>query len=169
MANAPPRTGVSQRASNGERFFMRPAILILVIFGMTGACYNYNPLTNPSPEPGSYVAVTLTDSGSQELARYLGPNVFVVRGRYLGDSDRGLLVSVASVELKRGNELSWEGETVALPNGTIASLDVRRLAKGRSILLAGVSAGGLVAATLAFSLNGGGTPLGPGRPRPNPQ
>ena len=148
---------------------MRAAILILVIFGMTGACYNYNPLTNPSPEPGSYVAVTLTDSGSTELARYLGPNVFVVRGRYLGDSDRGFLISVASVELKRGNELSWEGETVALPNGTIASLDVRRLAKGRSILLAGVSAGGLVAATLAFSLNGGGTPLGPGRPRPNPQ
>ena len=52
---------------------MRAAILILIIFGMTGACYNYNPLTNPSPEPGTYVAVTLTDSGSQELARYLGP------------------------------------------------------------------------------------------------
>jgi hypothetical protein len=146
---------------------MRAAILIISV--VTAGCYNYNALTTPSPEPGSYVAVTLTDSGSQELARYLGPNVFVVRGRYLGDSDRGLLVSVSSVELKRGNELSWEGETVALPNGTIASLDVRRLAKGRSILLAGVGAGGLVAATLAFTLNGGGSPLGPGRPPPNRQ
>ncbi len=147
---------------------MKTAILIGVLC-LTAGCYNYNALTTPSPEPGTYVAVTLTDSGSQELARYLGPNVFVVRGRYLGDSDRGLLLSVASVELKRGNELSWEGETVALPNGTIASLNVRRVAKGRSILLAGVGAGGLVAATLAFTLNGGGTPLGPGRPRPNPQ
>jgi hypothetical protein len=147
---------------------MRAAILILS-FGVSAGCYNYNPLTTPTPQPGSYVAVTLTDSGSQELARYLGPNVFVVRGRYLGDSDQGLLLSVASVELKRGNELSWEGETVALPNGAIASLDVRRLAKGRSILLASVGAGGLVATTLAFTLNGGGTPLGPGRPRPNPQ
>jgi len=146
---------------------MRAAILIVTV--VTAGCYNYNVLTTPSPEPGSYVAVTLTDSGSTELARYLGPNVFVVRGRYLGDSDRGFLISVASVELKRGNELSWEGETVVLPNGTIASLDVRRLAKGRSILLAGVGAGGLVAATLAFTLNGGGTSLGPGRPRPNPQ
>ena len=146
---------------------MRAAILIVTV--VTAGCYNYNVLSPPRPEPGSYVAVTLTDSGSTELARYLGPNVFVVRGRYLGDSDRGFLISVASVELKRGNELSWEGETVVLPNGTIASLDVRRLAKGRSILLAGVGAGGLVAATLAFTLNGGGTSLGPGRPRPNPQ
>src|SRR2546422_3956727 len=147
---------------------MRAAFLIATAC-LAAGCYNYQPLLTSTPTPGTYIAVTLTDSGSTELARYLGPNVFVVRGRYLGDSDRGFLVSVTSVELKRGNELSWEGETVALPNGTVASLDVRRLAKGRSFLLAGVGAGGLVAATLALTLNGGGTPLGPGPPRPHPQ
>src|ERR1041385_1760609 len=164
----PAPSGISSRASRDERFSMRAAILILS-FGVSAGCYNYNPLTTPTPQAGSYVAVTLTDSGSQELARYLGPNVFVVGGRYRGDSDHGLLLSVASVELKRGNELSWEGETVALPNGAIASLDGRRLAKGRSTLLGSVGAGGLVATTLAFTLNGGGTALGPGRRRPNPQ
>jgi len=147
---------------------MRAAIVIATAC-VTAACYDYNPLTTPSPEPGTYVAATLTDSGAEELARYLGPNVFVVRGRYLGDSDRGLLVSVSSVETKGGNELGWAGETVALPVNSIASLEVRRLAKGRSVLLAGVGVTGLVATTAAFELIGGGTPIGSNGRRPTKQ
>lgn len=137
---------------------MRTAILIVMVC-VTAGCYNYNPLTTPSPEPGSYLAATLTDLGSQDLARYLGPNVFVVRGRYLGDSDHGLLVSISSVELKRGDEVSWAGETVTLPADAVASVDVRRLARGRTLLLAGAGAGGLVFTTLAFSLFGSSTPI----------
>jgi hypothetical protein len=147
---------------------MRAAVLTGVLC-LTAGCYNYNPLTTPSPESGAYLAVTLTDAGSEELARSLGPNAFVVRGRYLGSSEQGLLVSVSSVETKRGIESSWEGETVTLPADAVASLDVRRLAKGRSLLLAGVGAGGLVATTIAFSLLGSGTQPGPGGGRPGKQ
>ena len=147
---------------------MKPAILISA-FCLTAGCYSYNPLTTPSPEPGAYVAVTLNDAGSDQLGRYLGPSIFVVRGRYLGPSTEGLLVSVTSVETKRGIGYPWEGETVTLPTDAIASLDVRRLAKGRSLLLAGVGAGGLVATTLAFSLLGGGSQLSPGGGRPPKQ
>src|SRR6266850_7585389 len=134
--------------------------LLAAALCLTAGCYNYNPLTTPSPEPGTYVAVRLNDAGSEELARYLGPSVFVVRGRYLGPSDGGLLVSVSSVESKRGIGYPWEGETVTLPTDAIASMDVRRLSKGRSLLLAGLGAGGVVATTLAFSLLGGGTSPG---------
>jgi len=148
---------------------MKTAILIGML-SVTAGCYNYNPLTTPSPEPGTYLAVTLDDAGSDELARYLGPSVFMVRGRYLGPSDQGgLLVSVSSVETKRGVGYSWEGETVRLPTDAIASLDVRRLSKGRSLLLAGVGAGGLVATTLAFSLLGSGTQPGAGGGHPPKQ
>jgi hypothetical protein len=147
---------------------MKTAILIAVL-ALTAGCYNYNALTTPSPEPGTYLAVRLNDAGSDELARYLGPSIFVVRGRYLGPSDRGLLVSVSSVETKRGIGYPWEGETVTLPTDAIASLDVRRLSKGRSLLLAGVGAGGVVATTLAFSLLGGGTSPNSGSGRPPKQ
>ena len=137
---------------------MRSTLLAAALC-LTAGCYNYDPLTTPSPEPGTYLAVTLTDAGSDQLTRYLGPGIFVVRGRYLGPSDRGLLVSVSSVETKRGIAYPWEGETVTLPSDAVASLDVRRLAKSRSLLLAGISAGGLVATTALFVLRGGATSL----------
>ncbi len=119
---------------------------------LTAGCYNYHPLATATPEPGSYVAATLTDQGSTDLARYLGPNVFVVRGRYVGDGEAGILVSVSAVELKRGDDVSWAGETITLPPDAVASLEVRHLAKGRTLLLAGAGAGSLVVTTLAVSL-----------------
>src|SRR6266550_7846097 len=109
---------------------MRLAILVSAAC-LTVACYSYSPLTTPSLAPGTYVAVTLTDAGSQELARYLGPTVSVVRGRVLHRTEQGLAVAVSAVELQRGDALPWAGERVELPSTAIASLDVRRLAKGR--------------------------------------
>ncbi len=119
---------------------------------LTAGCYNYHPLATTSPAAGSYVAASLTDQGSTDLARYLGPNVFVVRGRYVGDGEAGILVSVSAVELKRGDDVSWAGETITLPPDAVASLEVRHLAKGRTLLLASAGAGSLVFTTLAVSL-----------------
>lgn len=147
---------------------MRTFGLIAGLF-LTAGCYSYSPLTTPDPEPGTYLAVTLTDAGSDELARSLGPAAFIVRGRYLSSDERGMLISITSIETKQGFANPWAGETVAVPDHAVASLDVRRFAKGRSFLLAGVGAGGLVATTLAFSLLGGGTTPNPGGGRPPKQ
>jgi len=146
---------------------MRIAVLIAVC--VAAACYNYDPVATPSPSPGTYIAATLTDAGSRELARALGENVFVVRGRYLGDRADTLLVSVSSVEMQRGNEVDWAGEAVSLPRTDIASLEVRRLAKGRSVLLIGLGVTGLVATTAAVKLIGDATPLRPGSGPPSKQ
>ncbi len=143
----------------GQR--VRSPMLIGALCLVSG-CYRYDPLTTSSPAPGTYVAATLSDGASEELTRSLGPGAFVVRGRVLATDERGLLVSVSSVETKRGILLPWQGEAVALPSDGIASLDVRRLAKGRSLLLVGAGVGGLVATTIAFSLVGGGTAPNPG-------
>ena len=124
---------------------------------LTAGCYNYHSLATPSPEPGSYIAATLTDQGATDLARYLGPNVYAVRGRYLGASDQGISLAVSSVELQRGDDVGWAGETITLPPGAVRSLDVRRLAKGRTLLLASAGAGGLVLTTLAAALIGNST------------
>jgi hypothetical protein len=135
---------------------MRPGI-VLVVGSLAVGCYSYAPLVGPVPEAGTSIAATLTDSGSLALARYLGPMVTVVRGRYVGTSDTGLQIAVSSVVFSGGAELAWAGETVTLPGGTVQSLQLRRLSKGRSMLLAGVGVAGVAATVAAFDLIGTGT------------
>jgi hypothetical protein len=140
-----------------------------VIGGLLAAgCYSYRPLATTNPEPGTSLGVTLTDAGSVELGRYLGSDTFIVRGRLVRADEGGLVLAVASVETKRGDWNPWSGETVTLPASTIASVEVRQFAKGRTMLLAGVGVAGLAATTLAFTLTGGGTAAGVG-PGPSPK
>ena len=130
-------------------------------------CYIYRPLAAPVPEPATYMAVTLTEAGSEDLARYIGPDVRVVRGRFQSTSERGLSMSVSQVELRRGDVLSWQGETVVVPRAFVASLEERRVSRGRMVLLAGGSILALLATYEAFGSAGGGVPApgGPGMPR----
>jgi len=149
---------------------MRTAILITTA-SLTAGCYSYLPLRTPDldPAPGMSVAVTLTDAGTQELGPYLGPDAFIVRGRYVRADERGLVLAVVQVETKRGDWQPWAGESVTLPTGHIASLEARRLAKGRTVLLAGVGVASLAATTLAFTLTGGGGGSGGSGTRPPPK
>src|SRR5437667_10970428 len=95
---------------------LRAALPIVTGLLLVG-CYNYRPLRRSSLVPSSYLAVTLTESGSEELARYLGPNALVVRGRYLAATDRGLALSVEAVESRRGDIARWAGEPGGVPRG----------------------------------------------------
>ena len=103
------------------------------------------------------VAVTLTDAGTLELGPYLGPDAFIVRGRYVRADEQGLVLSVVQVETKGGDWHPWAGETVTLPLADVASLEARRLAKGRTVLLAGIGVASLAATTLVFTLTGSGS------------
>src|SRR3989442_10869416 len=113
----------------------RTPILLLWCCAVAG-CYIYRPLAAPEPEPATYLAVTLTEAGSEDLARYIGPDVRVVRGRFQSTSERGLTVSVSQVELRRGDALSWQGESMVVPRLFVASPEQRRRSRGRIRLLA---------------------------------
>jgi len=115
------------------------------------------------------VAVTLTDAGAMELGPYLGSDAFIVRGRYASADERGLVLSVVQVETKSGDWHPWSGETVTLPVAAVASLEARRLAKGRTVLLASVGVAGLAATTLAFALTGSGSGGSGSGTRPPPK
>ncbi len=105
-------------------------------------CYVTTPVaTNPAPAPGSKLHIQLTDAGSASLAQYLGPNVFYVDGRLVSQTDTGMAVSVNAVTLHSGNEQYWKGETVSLPQSSIATVQEKRISWWRS----GVLAGGIMA------------------------
>lgn len=123
-------------------------------------CYNYTPLGRSQLAPSTYVAVTLTEAGSEELAQYIGPNILVIRGRFLSATDRGLMVSVAAVESRRGNVFEWKGESVAVPGEFVRALEERHAANGKTVLLAGVSLVGFFAAYAAFGPGASGATAG---------
>ena len=136
---------------------------------LVGGCYNYQPVAlTPATQPGTELVATLTDSGARALAGYLGPEAQAVRGRSLGFDDAGLRLSVMAVETIRGDELTWQGETVTLPRPFIATTRIRRLAKGRTAMLVGIAVAAIIGTAAGFALIGSADSPGQGGPPPNP-
>lgn len=144
----------------------RAALLMGAAWLQVG-CYNYLPLRRSALAPSSYLAITLTETGSDELGRYLGPDVLVVRGRYLGPTQRGLALSVEAVESRRGDISRWAGETVVVPGEFVRALEERQPSRSKTALLAGAAVFGFVLAYETFGPGAsGGSPgggPGPGR------
>jgi hypothetical protein len=132
------------------------------------ACYNYLPLRRSGLVPASYLAVTLTESGSEELAGSLGPNPFVIRGRYLSATERGLAIAVASVESRRGDLAHWAGETVVVPGEFVRQVEQRTLSPSKTVLFAGAAVAGFVLASQAFGPASAGALSGGGGAGPSP-
>lgn len=148
---------------------MRGCVALLMAGAVFEAgCYNYETLGQTHLSPSSYIAITLTEAGSEELAQYLGPSVHTVRGRFLSASERGLAVSVSSVETRRGTILAWNGETVTVPSEFVWSLEARHTALSKTVLLAGASLAGFVAAYAAFGPGASGSAAAGGALGPNP-
>ena len=137
---------------------------------LAGGCYNYQPvaLTPAGTQAGMELVATLTDSGARALAGYLGPEAQAVRGRSLGFDDAGLRLSVTAVETVRGEELTWQGETVTLPRPFIATTQIRRLAKGRTAMLVGIAIAAIIGTAAGFALIGSADSPGQGGGRPPP-
>jgi hypothetical protein len=149
---------------------MTKILMLAVIASIAGGCYNYDPLPlSPTPQRGTYVAATLSDSGMVALSSYLGPEAAVVRGQLLGSTDAGLLVAVDGITTRRGQEMTWHGETVTLPLPLIARFQSRHPARGKSAMLIGVGVASVVGAIAGFSLLGGSDRLGQGGGSPHPQ
>src|SRR2546425_8431603 len=104
---------------------VRAAHLIVAALLQAG-CYNYLPLRRSGLVPSSYLAVTLTETGSEELARYLGPDALVVRGRYLAATEHGLTLSVESVESRRGGPFRRGGGAGGVARGLLRGGGARR-------------------------------------------
>jgi|SRR5439155_995780 len=139
------------------------AVLGMSVTLLQAGCYNYLPLSRSHLVPSTYLAVTLTESGSEELAPYIGPNVLVVRGRLLSATERGFALSVAAVENQRGNIFEWQGEAVVIPGEFVRRVEERRVARSKAVLLAGASVAGFLITYAAFGPGAAGTdPMGSG-------
>jgi len=137
--------------------------LVVVSAWLQAGCYNYLPLGRTHLVPSTYLVVTLTEAGSEELTRYLGPNVLVVRGRFLSTTDQGLVLSASGVETRRGDIVEWKGETVVVPGEFVREVAQRQIARSKTVLFAGASLAAFFVAYGAFGPGASGTtPSGTG-------
>ncbi|MGH7538097.1 MAG: hypothetical protein ACREMF_05650 [Gemmatimonadales bacterium] len=127
---------------------------------LVAGCHTYVPLPTPTPLPSTHVSAALTDSGSLELARLLGPRIVAVDGRVLSASERALVLAVFKTTNRTAEDVSWRGEVVALPPPLVAHLQARTFSKGRSLLLTGAVLIGSAAVVRFFKV--GSTARGTG-------
>jgi hypothetical protein len=131
------------------------------------ACYNYYPLEDPAPASGTRVAAELTDAGSIELSNKIGPGITSVRGEVVESDPDALTLALTSVLGPNEQETFWKREQVRVPLATVARVQERKFALGKTILFGGAIIGSLLAAIEAFEGGGvGGGGSGGGRPTP---
>lgn len=147
---------------------IRRGVVALLLGAATSGCYNYVPVTRSQPAPSSYLAVRLTDPGSDLLTTYLGPNVRVVRGRFVRTDDQAFVLSVSSVESRRGDSYNWAGETVSVPSEFVWTMEERHPARTKTALLALAAITGFFGMYAAFSPGASGTSPSGGGQGPSP-
>jgi hypothetical protein len=140
----------------------------MAILVLTG-CYTYHPLETPSPRFGTRVEADLTDGGSVAMASQIGPGALSVRGEVLQTEPEALVLALTSVLGRNEQETFWRGEHVRIPLTTVARVQQRRFALGKTLLFGGSVLGGLVAAVAAFQGDGSGGGVGGKGGGPSPQ
>jgi len=145
--------------------FRRPVLLVGLLALLTDtACYAYQPAAG-TPRPGGGVRFALTEGGTAELAKYLGPNVQEVTGQ-LGDvlPSGVLVVTPQWVKTSSGVLQPWSGEgAVDFPRDYVRSLDQRTFSRRRTtIAVVAVTSGVIAIAMIALKTGGAHGDAAPG-------
>jgi hypothetical protein len=140
---AAPRLSTKARY---QRISMHRIALPAVIAVLASGCYRYVPLTTTSLPAGTRAQVVLTDAGTAELARLVGPASQTIEGSVVNGGETNLTVAVHRLERRNGVEEFWNGEAVPIPRTAVASVARRDLSWQRSVLLGA----GLVVAGFAL-------------------
>jgi hypothetical protein len=131
------------------------------VIGLAG-CYTLEPARS-APQPGSVIALDITDAGRVALGGLIGPEIAQVEGRLLGMDSSQYTVGVTTVRFLRGGDQVWQGEPVRIKSEYVASRYERRFSGARSAALGAVAVAG-VAAIAAQSLLGSGSGDAGGKP-----
>lgn len=149
---------------------MRVSRLGFAVFAalLTG-CYTLEPAGGVAPEPGTRVALDITDAGRVAMGGLVGPGVSQIEGRLLGVENDEYLLAVSAVSTFRGGTQVWSGERIRVRSEHVGTVYERRLSAGRSVALGVVAVGGITAFILGADLLGIGQNPSEGEgPKPTP-
>jgi len=114
------------------------------------------------------VRVELTDAGSQEITKQVGPRGSMLEGVVAAKSDSALVFSVLALTRMNGVEETWHGEHVTVPTFAVSKIQRRKFsALNTGLFVAGLVTAGFLVKTVSDPGNvgrgSGGPPSGPGQ------
>src|SRR5829696_7493333 len=98
---------------------MRMRALAVVLAAFLAGCYNYVPVTAAAPPTGARANVVLTDVGTVEMARWVGPSTRAIEGEVVSADTAAIVLAVRRLERRNGVEEFWKGERVTIPRGLV--------------------------------------------------
>jgi hypothetical protein len=130
-------------------------------------CYTYRNTAISDAAVMTPVRVELTEEGSQEITKQVGPRGSMLEGVITAKSESSLVFGVAALTRMNGVEEIWHGERVTVPTSFVSRIQLRKFSRlNTGLFLAGLVAGGLLVKTAADAGNvggGAGGPPGPGQ------
>jgi hypothetical protein len=132
------------------------------------SCYTYRNTAVGDAALMMPVRVELTDAGSQEITKQVGPRGSMLEGVVTAKSDSALVFEVTTLTRMNGVEETWHREHVTVPAFAVSRIQRRQFsALNTGLFIAGLVTGGLLVKTAADAGNvvrgAGGLPPGPGQ------
>ena len=140
---------------------------IIVSVLLLCSCYSYRSTEIGTTALMTPVRVELTENGSEEITKQVGPRSSSLEGVITGKSESTFVFGVTALTRTNGVEETWHGEHVTVPTLSVSRIQLRKFSPlNTSLFVAGLLAGGLLVKTVAGPGNvirNGGGPPGPGQ------
>ena len=131
------------------------------------SCYTYRNTAVGDAALMAPVRVELTENGSQEITKQVGPRSSSLEGVITEKSESTLVFGVTALTRTNGVEETWHGEHVTVPSSSVSRILLRRFSPlNTGLFVAGLLGGGLLVKTVAGAGNvirNAGGPPGPGQ------
>ncbi|HMC56542.1 MAG TPA: hypothetical protein VKH19_15305 [Gemmatimonadaceae bacterium] len=143
-----------------KRLSKHHARLSLVLLVAGSACFKNTPIGLGIPAPETRIIASVTDVGSDHMAKLIGVAATEVEGIVESATDSVWNLRVIRVDQRGGASTMWNRELVSFPRWALTSPSAKKIDKKRSWLFAGmIAATAFLAERLiigAFSLDDAG-------------
>jgi hypothetical protein len=117
-------------------------------------CYTYRNTAVGDAAIMTPVRVELTEEGSQEITKQVGPRGTMLEGVLTAKSDSSLVFGVTALTRINGVEETWRGEHVTVRRSLVSRVQVRKFSKlNTGLFIAALVTGGLLVKTAADAGN----------------
>lgn len=135
---------------------------------LASGCYNYRDVNTGTSIPAeTFVRVELTDAGTTNVTKAIGPYVMWLEGPVETAGSDGVTLRVTTLRRRGEGDTRWIGEQLKLGREDIRYMRSRQLSRGRTIAAAtGFIGGGLGLLYIIAKAAGlvSGTPMRPPTP-----